>query len=108
MLFNEGGSTPDRDLTARVDLLGKSSPEDRSAIIKSIPATDGSRVLETSGSAGEWLRVRLANLAVLYQATQAISHVADVDALLPQVLQLVFDSIGADRARSCWPTTGAS
>ncbi len=97
MLFNEGGAAPDRDLTARVDLLGKASPEDRSAIIKSIPAADGSRVFEGSGSAGEWLKVRLANLAVLYQASQAITHVADVDALLPQILQLVFDSIGADR-----------
>lgn len=97
MLFNEGGAVPERDLTARVDLLSKASPEDRSAIIKSIPAADGSRVFEGSGSAGEWLKVRLANLAVLYQATQAITHVADVDDLLPQILQLVFDSIGADR-----------
>jgi signal transduction histidine kinase len=96
MLFNEGASG-ERDLTARVDLLGKASPEDRSAIIKSIPAADGSRILEAGGTAGEWLRVRLANLAVLYQTTQAISHVADVDTLLPQILQLVFDSIGADR-----------
>ena len=97
MLFNDGGATPDRDLTARVDLLGKSSPDDRSAIIKRISAADGSRVLEGAASAGEWLKVRLANLAVLYQTTQAISHVSDIDALLPKVLQLVFDSIGADR-----------
>ncbi len=96
MLFDEGPSS-ERDLTARVDLLSKASPDDRSAIIKSIPAADGSRVLEASGSAGSWLRVRLANLAVMYQTTQAISHVADVDTLLAQVLQLVFDSIGADR-----------
>jgi len=99
MLFSEGSSNPERDLTDRVDLLGKSSPEDRSAIIRSISAADGSRVLESVGSssAGDWLKVRLANLAVLYQTTQAISHVADLDALLPKVLQLVFDSIGADR-----------
>ncbi len=97
MLFSEGGAPPEKDLTTRVDLLGKASPEDRSAIIKSIPAADGSRVLEAGGAAGDWLKVRLANLSVMYQATQAISHVTDVDALLPQVLQLVFDSIGADR-----------
>src|SRR5262249_56029282 len=35
--------------------------------------------------------------AVMYQTTQAISHVTDLDTLLPQVLQLVFESIGADR-----------
>ena len=34
---------------------------------------------------------------MLYQATQAISHVMEVDELLPQILQLVFESIGADR-----------
>ena len=96
MLFDDGPSG-ERDLTARVDLLGKASPDDRSAIIRSIPAADGSRVLEAAGSAGSWLRVRLANLSVMYQTTQAISHVADLDTLLSQVLQLVFDSIGADR-----------
>ncbi len=96
VVFGEAGA-PERDLTERVDLLSKASPEDRSAIIRSIPAGDGSRVLEASGSAGDWLKVRLANLSVLYQATQAISHITDVNALLPQILQLVFESIGADR-----------
>ncbi len=33
----------------------------------------------------------------MYQATQAISHILDTEELLPQILQLVFDSIGADR-----------
>ena len=33
----------------------------------------------------------------MYRATQAISHVLDTDALLPQILELVFESIGADR-----------
>ena len=37
------------------------------------------------------------NLSVMYRATQAISHVLDIDALLPQILELVFESIGADR-----------
>jgi signal transduction histidine kinase len=98
MLFSEGPGVGERDLTARVDLLSKASPEDRSAIVRSMPAGDGSRVLvEVPGSAGDWLKVRLANLAVMYQTTQAISHVLDTDALLPQVLQLVFESIGADR-----------
>jgi signal transduction histidine kinase len=97
MLFNEGSASLERELTERVDMLGHASPEDRSAIIKSIPAADASRVLESHQTAGEWLKIRLANLSVMYQATQAISHVMDVDALLSQILQLVFESIGADR-----------
>ena len=29
-----------------------------------------------------WLRTRLANLAILYEASQAISHIHDLDQLL--------------------------
>ena len=44
-----------------------------------------------------WLRDRLLNLSVMYRATQAISDILDIDALSPQILELVFESIGADR-----------
>jgi signal transduction histidine kinase/pSer/pThr/pTyr-binding forkhead associated (FHA) protein len=98
MLFNEGSAAPRRDLTARVDLLSKSSPDDRSAILRSIPSGEGSRVLRSPDAAAGWLRERLASLSVMYRTTQAISHVLDIDALLPQILELVFESIGADRA----------
>lgn len=87
----------ERDLTERVDLLSRASPQDRSAIIRSVPVGDGSRILVAPETAGEWLKVRLANLAVMYQATQAVSHILDVDELLPRILQLVFESVGADR-----------
>lgn len=96
LVFSDGGG-PGRDLTERVDLLSKANPSDRSAIVRSIPVGDGSRVLEAPADAGQWLKVRLANLAVMYQTTQAISHIVDVDELLPRILQLVFESIGADR-----------
>ena len=97
MLFSDGTPTAGRDLTGRVDVLSRTSPDDRSAIVRSISAADGSRVIEAPGSAADWLKVRLANLAVMYQTTQAISHILDNDALLAQILQLVFESIGADR-----------
>ena len=96
MLFNEGPGA-EREMTARVDMLSRTSPEDRSAILKSIPAGEGSRVLAAPDVAGGWLRDRLVNLSVMYRATQAISHVLDLDALLPQILELVFESIHADR-----------
>ena len=95
MLFNEGPGQ-ERDLTARVDLLNFPNP-DRSAILKSIPAGEGSRVLQAPDFAGGWLKDRLLNLSVMYRATQAISHVMEIDALLPQILELVFESIHADR-----------
>jgi signal transduction histidine kinase/pSer/pThr/pTyr-binding forkhead associated (FHA) protein len=96
MLFNEG-SAPERDLTARVDMLSRTSSDDRSAILKSIPTSEGSRVLQAPDVTGGWLRDRLVNLSVMYRATQAISHVLDLDDLLPQILELVFESINADR-----------
>lgn len=97
MLYNEGSLGNRRDLTARVDLLSKSSPEDRSAILRSIPSDEGSRVLSQPDGAAGWLRERLMSLSVMYRATQAVSNILDVDSLLPQVLELVFESIGADR-----------
>ncbi|WP_435016890.1 ATP-binding protein [Tundrisphaera sp. TA3] len=86
-----------RELTARVDMTGRGDLADRSAILRSIPADEGSRILQAPGNVGDWLRDRLLNLSVMYKATQAISHVVDIDTLLPQILQLVFESIGADR-----------
>jgi signal transduction histidine kinase len=96
LLFSPG-PTGASDITRRVDLLSRAHPQDRSAIIRSLSAEGGSRGLPASEATSEWLRARMAHLAVLYQATQAISHVLDLDALLPQILQLVFESIGADR-----------
>jgi signal transduction histidine kinase len=96
MLFNAGNGQ-ERDLTTRVDMLAPASPDDRSAILRSIPVGEGSRVLQTPDIAGGWLKDRLMNLSVMYRATQAISHVLDTDALLSQILELVFESIGADR-----------
>ena len=97
MLFHEGNGGAQRDLTARVDLLKKSSPDDRSAILRSIPSDEGSRVLRAPDVAAGWLRERLMNLSVMYRATQAISDILDIDALSPRILDLVFESIGADR-----------
>jgi len=97
MLFQAGNGDVQRDLTGRVDLLATSNPDDRSAILKSIPSGEGSRVLQAPDAAGGWLRERLMNLSVMYRATQAISHVLDIDALSAQILELVFESIGADR-----------
>jgi signal transduction histidine kinase/pSer/pThr/pTyr-binding forkhead associated (FHA) protein len=97
MLFHEGSANSKRDLTARVDLLSRTSAEDRSAILKSIPSSEGSRVLQKPEVTGGMLREHLASLSVMYRATQAISHILDIDSLLPQILELVFESIGADR-----------
>jgi signal transduction histidine kinase len=97
LLFDESAADALREMTARVDMLALASPDDRSAILRSVPASEGAKVLLAPGSAGDWLKERLASLTIMYRATQAISHVVDIDALLAQILDLVFESIGADR-----------
>lgn len=98
MLFSESPPAPtDREAASRITMLGPASPDDRSAILKSMPAGEGSRVLMAPDVGAGWLKDRLLNLSVMYRATQAISHVLDTDTLLPQILELVFESIGADR-----------
>ena len=88
----------ERDLTDRVDLLEQEQPR---GPLGDPPEHPGRRRLAgacsspTARPAGS--SDRLANLSVMYQATQAISHILDLDSLLPQILQLVFESIGADR-----------
>jgi signal transduction histidine kinase len=98
MEFHDGGTAVQRDLRARVDLLARSSPDDHSAILRRVSSDEGSRVLQMpDAAAAGWLRERLMPLSVMYRATQAISNVPDIDALSPQILELVFESIGADR-----------
>jgi len=97
IVFEGDATTSADDRTGLVDLLGQGLPENRSAIIRSIPVGDAAIRPAASESTGEWLKVRLSNLAVMYEATRAISHVMDPDELLQQILQLIFDSIGADR-----------
>ncbi len=97
MMFQDGPTSVQRDLRSRVDLLARSSPDDHSAILRSIPSGEGSRVLQAPDAAAGWLRERLMPLSVMYRATQAISNVLDIDALSPQILELVFESINADR-----------
>lgn len=97
LAFQGASSESGRDLTARVEMLARPGTVERSAILRSVPMGEGSRILEAPEAVGEWLRDRLVNLSVMYKATQAISVVVDLDSLLPQILQLVFESIGADR-----------
>ncbi len=96
LLFSLGPASPS-DLTERVDLLARANPQDRSAIIRSIAFEPGAPLHHSTEATSDWLKARIAHLSVLYQATQAISFVLDLDELLPQILQLVFESIGADR-----------
>jgi signal transduction histidine kinase len=86
------------DLAERISLISKHDLELPSAIIRSIGEAEGSRILARPDQVqGQWLQTALANLAVLYEASQAVSHILDVDQLLDKILDLVFKSIEPDR-----------
>jgi signal transduction histidine kinase len=97
LLYSESNREAD-ELTARVELypVAAGGPE-RSAIVRTASREEGSRLLSDPSGASDWLRARLAHLAVLYQSSRAVSHIGELSELLPRILELVFETIGADR-----------
>ena len=90
-------SAPKTDLAEKIRLVTRQEKELSSAIVKTISDTAGSQILSRPELAGtEWLRVRLANLSVMYDTIQAVSHILDLDALLEKIMELIFRSIEAD------------
>ncbi len=88
------GSVFDAD---RTRIVVRPQPEFASAILKSIPAEAGSQILRRPDLAEtDWLRSRLANLAVLYEASHAISDILDVEELLGRIVELVVKATDAD------------
>lgn len=84
-------------LAEKIDLITRSDVELSSAIIKSIGESEGSRILTHPEKNSPWLRSALANLTIMYEASQAISHILDLDQLLTTILELIFRTIPADR-----------
>jgi signal transduction histidine kinase len=68
-----------------------------SAIIHTVAEFEGSRILTQPERHSPWLKTALANLSVMYEASQAVSHILDLNQLLGRILELVFRSIVADR-----------
>ena len=69
-----------------------------SAIVKTIGETEGSRILARPDAVdGPWLKTALANLGIMYEAIQAVSHILDLNQLLDRIMELIFRSLDADR-----------
>ncbi|MCI0362604.1 MAG: FHA domain-containing protein, partial [Phycisphaerales bacterium] len=100
LLYSSGhGSLVDTesDLAAKISMISRGDIELSSAIVKTVGELEGSRIFEEPDAASPWLKSALANLTVLYEASQAISHILDISELLNRILELVFRSIAADR-----------
>ena len=101
LVFSAGpGEAPARsDLAQRISMITRQDAELSSAILRTVGEAEGSRILARPETAkGEWLQTALANLRILYEASQAVSHILDVDQLLERILDLLMRSIPADRA----------
>lgn len=85
------------DLAAQISLITRSDLELSSAIIKTVGEGEGSRILTNPEKSSPWLQTALANLRILYEASQAVSHILDLNQLFDRILELVFGSIVADR-----------
>lgn len=85
------------ELAEKINLITRADVELSSAIIKTIGEGEGSRILMQPEKNSPWLRGALANLTVMYEASQATSHILDIDQLLARILELIFRSIAADR-----------
>jgi signal transduction histidine kinase/pSer/pThr/pTyr-binding forkhead associated (FHA) protein len=86
------------DLADRIDVISRHDMELSSAIIKTIAESEGSRLLaQPEQVKGPWLKSALANLGIMYETIQAVSHILDLDQLLERIMDLIFRSIEADR-----------
>jgi signal transduction histidine kinase len=100
LVFSAGRpeGAPPGDLAERIRMVTRQDLELSSAIIKTIGENEGSQILARPQQAGtQWLKTRLANLATMYEASQAVSHILDLDQLLDRIMELIFASIAADR-----------
>jgi signal transduction histidine kinase len=71
--------------------------ESMSEIVRTIGRDAGSQILKNPELApNDWLRGKLASLAVMYEASTAVSRITDVDALLARLLELVLRTTEAD------------
>jgi signal transduction histidine kinase len=97
-LTGRGGDGESSDLADRISMITRQDEELSSAIIKTIGETEGGRILaQPEQAATPWLKNALANLGIMYETIQAVSHILDLDQLLERIMELIFLSIEADR-----------
>lgn len=100
LVYSAGRSDAQKagDLNDRIRMVSRPEVELSSSIVKTIGETEGSRILSQPDQAETpWLKNALANLAIMYETIQAVSHILDLDQLLERIMDLIFRSIEADR-----------
>ncbi|HXG08988.1 MAG TPA: ATP-binding protein [Gemmataceae bacterium] len=99
LVYSAGrGEAAAGDLANRISMIARHDLELSSAIIKTIGEAEGSRILaQPQEVKSAYLKSALANLGIMYEAIQAVSHILDLNQLLERIMDLIFRSIEADR-----------
>lgn len=99
MIFTAGAEPhAPSELAAKINMIARNELSESSAIISRIKQSEGSQILRHPELAGSrWLKDALTNLAVMYETSEAISRISDIDQLLNHIMQRVFASIQPDR-----------
>jgi signal transduction histidine kinase len=99
MIFTSETGPARPDLADKIRMTTTSQPSDGSAILSSLKQSHWSEVFSKADNTGsEWLRDSLANLNTMYEVSEAIRRVTDIDELLEKILDLAFSAVGPDRA----------
>src|SRR6266478_198405 len=99
LVFSGGRAEAGRgDLAEQISLITRQDVELSSAIIKTVGEAEGSRILSHPEKVeGTLANELLTNLGILYEMSQAVSHIPDLGELLDRVLELIFRALEADR-----------
>ena len=99
MLFTQPPGSPVVDLSDRVAISSDRAFGDQSHIVHSVTHEESSHFFELSPQVEQsaWLARARSNLQVIYRAALAVSQTLDIDKLLDRILELIFESIEADR-----------
>ena len=99
MLYTSPTEEPAEDVAEKVKIASPRAADDQSHIIHSVTQQEGSRLFDLQAGALEspWLARAQANLQVIYRTALAVSHTLDIDQLLHRIMDLIFESLEADR-----------
>lgn len=98
MIFTADAPSSRVDLAAKIHMAGPGPGGEGSAILSSLKQTHFSELLRAKDKSGsEWLRDSLANLNTMYEASEAVRRITDVDQLLERIMDLAFRAVQPDR-----------
>jgi signal transduction histidine kinase len=99
MLFTQPPGAPEIDLSDDVAISSDKAFGDQSHIIRSVTPEESSHFFELSPEVEQsaWLARAGSNLQVMYRAARAVSQTLDIEKLLHRILELIFESVEADR-----------